>query len=80
MHDLGRNAEDEAIVTAIIAMAKGLGFKTIAEGVETQEQLNFLRENQCDQIQGYLFGKPVSAQAFAHLLRQDGGLIRLPVA
>ena len=80
MRDLGRSPEDGAIVTAIITMAKGLGFKTIAEGVETHEQLHFLRQNQCDQIQGYLFGKPVSAQAFAQLLRQDGGAIFMPTS
>ncbi len=74
VHDLGRNPEDGAIVTAIITMAKGLGFKTVAEGVQTLEQLQFLRENQCDQIQGYLFSRPVSAQAFAQLLRQGGHL------
>lgn len=69
VHDLDRYPEDAAIITAIIGMAKSLGFKTIAEGVETQEQLDFLRDKQCDQIQGYLFSKPVPADDFAQLLR-----------
>ncbi|MGR9044928.1 MAG: EAL domain-containing protein [Gammaproteobacteria bacterium] len=71
IHDLGRDPEDEAIVTAIINMAKSLGFKTIAEGVETREQVAFLKEKRCDAIQGYYFSKPVSAKAFAQLLRDQ---------
>ncbi|MBS3951616.1 MAG: EAL domain-containing protein [Methylomicrobium sp.] len=72
VRDLGRDTEDAAIVTAIIGMAKGLGFKTIAEGVETQDQLDFLREKQCDEIQGYFFSKPVPAEIFAEMLRKGG--------
>ncbi|HUW26369.1 MAG TPA: EAL domain-containing protein [Gallionella sp.] len=72
VRDLGHDLDDVAIVTAIIGMAKGLGFKTIAEGVETREQLDFLREKRCDEIQGYLFSKPVPAEAFAELLRNSG--------
>jgi diguanylate cyclase (GGDEF)-like protein/PAS domain S-box-containing protein len=74
VRDLGHDTEDTAIVTAIIGMAKGLGFRTIAEGVETQEQLDFLREKQCDEIQGYLFSEPLPAQAFAELLRKNAAL------
>jgi diguanylate cyclase (GGDEF)-like protein/PAS domain S-box-containing protein len=70
VRDLGRDTEDAAIVTAIIGMAKGLGFKTIAEGVETQDQLDFLREKQCDEIQGYFFSKPVPPEVFAEMLRK----------
>jgi EAL domain-containing protein (putative c-di-GMP-specific phosphodiesterase class I) len=55
-------------------MAKSLGFKTIAEGVETLDQLNFLREKKCDEIQGYYFSKPVPAEVFANLLRNGGTL------
>jgi EAL domain-containing protein (putative c-di-GMP-specific phosphodiesterase class I) len=72
VRDLSSNPEDEAIVIAIIAMAKGFGYKTIAEGVETRDQLNFLRERQCDEIQGYYFSKPVPAEVFADLLRNGG--------
>ena len=76
VRDLGRDPEDAAIVTAIIAMAHSLGFRTIAEGVETQEQLNFLREKQCDEIQGYFFSKPVPAEEFVQLLRNGGVILR----
>lgn len=70
VRDMERYAEDAAIVTAIIGMAKGLGFKTVAEGVENRQQLEFLRNNHCDQIQGYLFSKPLPAEAYEQLLRQ----------
>jgi hypothetical protein len=59
---------DAAITTAIISMAKSLHLKVIAEGVETEEQLCFLREHQCDEMQGYYFSKPVSADEAGGLL------------
>ncbi len=70
VRDMEFHPEDTSIITAIIGMAKGLGFKTIAEGVETKQQLEFLRQSQCDQIQGYLFSAPLPAEDFAQLLRQ----------
>ncbi|TAK62194.1 MAG: EAL domain-containing protein [Methylobacter sp.] len=72
VHSLGHAPEDEAIVLAIISLAKSLGFKTIAEGVETREQLEYLLEKQCDEIQGYYFSKPVPADVFADMLRNGG--------
>ncbi|QDF97857.1 hypothetical protein CJ010_15615 [Azoarcus sp. DD4] len=63
--------EDATIVRAVIALAHNLKFKVIAEGVETAEQCGLLREHRCDEIQGYYFSKPVSAEAFAALLRRD---------
>jgi EAL domain-containing protein (putative c-di-GMP-specific phosphodiesterase class I) len=56
------------IVSAILAMAKELGIKTLAEGVETVEQLNFLHERECQYIQGYYFSKPLSVKDFETFL------------
>jgi len=75
VRDMGRFPEDAAIITAIIGMAKGLGFKAIAEGVETKQQLEFLQVQQCDQIQGYLFSKPLPAKDFEQLLRKGEVLL-----
>ena len=57
--DLTVSSDDKAICSAIIALARELRLKVIAEGVETVEQLNFLRLQNCDQVQGYLFSKPL---------------------
>ena len=59
--DLENNSDDAAICAAIIAMAHNLDLKVIAEGVETQEQLNYLRDQGCDEIQGFLISKPLPA-------------------
>ena len=64
IYDISSNAEDKAIVSAIINMAKSLGLRTIAEGVETLDQLNYLREQGCDEIQGYYYSKPLIATEF----------------
>ena len=61
--------EDEAIITAIISLARNLGMRTIAEGVEEPGQLDFLRRHGCDEIQGYLFGRPMPDEAFEHFVR-----------
>lgn len=65
------NAEDRAITEAIIAMARALGLTVIAEGVETREQENFLRERACDRIQGRYCSNPLDADAFADFLRRQ---------
>ena len=62
VRDLAESAEDRAIATAIISMGKALGLTVVAEGVETSEQDSFLRGHACDEIQGYLFSKPVRAE------------------
>jgi EAL domain-containing protein (putative c-di-GMP-specific phosphodiesterase class I) len=61
VRDISTDAEDRAIVSAIIQMARSLGMRTIAEGVETIEQLSYLHEHHCDEIQGYYFSRPVAA-------------------
>ncbi|WP_350495025.1 putative bifunctional diguanylate cyclase/phosphodiesterase [Neopusillimonas aromaticivorans] len=63
VRDIATDVDDRAIVSAIIQMADSLGFHTIAEGVETQAQLDFLRERGCTEIQGYLYSKPLPADA-----------------
>jgi EAL domain-containing protein (putative c-di-GMP-specific phosphodiesterase class I) len=71
VRDIQSDQEDEAIVTTIIAMAKKLGLKVIAEGVETEAQFEFLKKEGCDLMQGYLFSKPISAEAFTRLLEEN---------
>jgi len=71
VRDVTVDPNDTAIVTAIIALAQSLKLRAVAEGVETQEQLAFLRERQCHEMQGYLFSKPVPAEEFERILRQD---------
>jgi len=64
VRDLMTDPNDAAIVTAIIAMSRSLGFDVIAEGVETEAQRDFLRESGCFKYQGYLFGKPMPVDEF----------------
>lgn len=72
-HDL----DDAAIVRAIVALAHNLRLKVIAEGVEHEHQLNFLREIGCDEVQGYYFSRPLPAEAFAEWLLARQTIVRI---
>jgi diguanylate cyclase (GGDEF)-like protein/PAS domain S-box-containing protein len=69
IRDVGVNPDYVAITTAIISMAKSLNIKVIAEGVEDEAQMSFLRAHQCDEIQGYYFSKPLAVDKVAAKLR-----------
>jgi diguanylate cyclase (GGDEF)-like protein/PAS domain S-box-containing protein len=71
VRDVAMNPDDVAITTAIISMAKSLNLKVIAEGVENEPQMSFLREHLCDEIQGYYFSKPLTVDKVADKLRGD---------
>ncbi|WP_302504003.1 putative bifunctional diguanylate cyclase/phosphodiesterase [Geoalkalibacter halelectricus] len=70
MRDVEINATDAAIATAIIAMGNSLKLQVIAEGVETQGQLDFLKKLSCSEMQGYLFSRPLPAAEMSRMLRQ----------
>ena len=71
VRDISADPDDQAIATAIVQMAHSLGMSTIAEGVETAEQLEFLRSRGCDQIQGYFFSRPLLPQVFAQFVQDN---------
>ena len=75
VRQIGTAADEAAIVTAVISMARSLKLRVVAEGVETLKELEFLKAHECDEAQGYLFSRPVPAPQFAALLRAG-----LPIA
>jgi diguanylate cyclase (GGDEF)-like protein/PAS domain S-box-containing protein len=77
VRQIGADGDDSTIVKAVIGMAQGLKLRVIAEGVETADEVAFLRACRCDEAQGYYFSRPVPAQQFATLLRD--GIPRSPV-
>jgi diguanylate cyclase (GGDEF)-like protein len=72
IRDVTTDADNAAITSAIIAMGGALNLRVVAEGVETVEQVEFLRRAGCDRVQGYLLGHPVEAGAFVQWLKGDG--------
>lgn len=70
VQDINTNTTNAALTNAIIQMAHSLNLKVIAEGVETREELAILYENKCDNIQGYLFSRPVKAEDFKRMLQE----------
>ena len=71
VRDITDDANDAAIVSAIIAMSKQLGLKTVVEGVETEAHLRFLTHLECDEYQGHLFSKPVPAANIPQIIAQQ---------
>jgi len=72
IRNIPKDSEDKAITQAIIKMGKTLSLSVVAEGVETKEQMEFLREQSCDEMQGFYFSKPVAPEMFAKLLGGHG--------
>ena len=65
------NSQNQGIVRAVISMARSLGMDILAEGVERQDQLEFVHSEGCNQIQGYFFSKPLSSKAFSDYLSRN---------
>lgn len=68
INDVANDENDQAVASAVISLGQKLNMRVIAEGVETEDQMAFLRKNNCDEMQGYHFSKPVSAQDIEKLL------------
>jgi len=77
VRQISNAGDNKHIVTAVISMARSLKLRVIAEGVETLDELSFLRAHQCDEAQGYFFSRPVPPDEFARLLENG---IRMPFA
>lgn len=71
VRDIPQDSDDMAITQAIIALARSLDLKVVAEGVENRDQLKFLHDQGCDLMQGYLFSMPLSGEAFVEFLREN---------
>jgi EAL domain-containing protein (putative c-di-GMP-specific phosphodiesterase class I) len=74
VNDLMVDAADWELVNASVLMAHGMGLAVIAEGVETEDQLKQLQKMNCDFAQGFLFSKPISAEALSRLLQETSSV------
>ena len=81
VRDLSADVNDQAIITAVVSMARALKLRVIAEGVETEDQLGFLQREECAEMQGFLYSKPVPASDFEAALRHatQQNKIRAPI-
>jgi EAL domain-containing protein (putative c-di-GMP-specific phosphodiesterase class I) len=70
--NLNHDAQSATIVRAVIGLARGLAIPVVAEGVETKEQLEFLAAEKCDQVQGYLIGRPAPIEHYAEVVGRIG--------
>lgn len=70
VQNISRSKSDEVIIEAIIAMARSFNFKVLAEGVENEKQIKFLKEKNCDGVQGFLLSKPVFAEEITKILHE----------
>jgi len=77
--DLAHSADDQAIAMAVISLGHKLDLRVIAEGVETEEQRAFLRANDCDEMQGYLYSRPVAPERIAQLLAEQAAAPAAPL-
>lgn len=68
IHELQKDSDDAVIARTIISLGHSLGLRVVAEGVESARQLQFLRDNKCDEAQGFLYGRPMSARALTELI------------
>jgi EAL domain-containing protein (putative c-di-GMP-specific phosphodiesterase class I) len=73
VRDVTTDSDDAALVMAIVTLAHNLRLQVVAEGVETEEQLKFLQLLRCDEVQGYLFSKPLPAEGLERVLAMNPG-------
>lgn len=74
VQNISTSRSDEVIIEAIIAMARSFNFKVLAEGVETQQQMDFLKQQKCDEIQGFLFSQPLTNKEIEKHLKEGSFL------
>jgi EAL domain-containing protein (putative c-di-GMP-specific phosphodiesterase class I) len=73
--NMDRDRENREIVRAIILLAHNLGLKVVAEGTETEEHINLLKEFNCEMAQGYLYSRPIDAEGMSKLLARNAGAL-----